>query len=130
MDSFYRDIILDHFKHPRNFGSLGVCDARSEGANPFCGDKIIFEVKLKAKSSKLKAIETVMFQGEGCAISMASASMLTEKVKGMKRDDVLAMKTEDVLELLGGITLMPTRIKCAVLPLEVLQKTVALVKNS
>ncbi len=121
MDNFYRDNILDHYKNPRNFGRLKKPDVSYSEENVTCGDKIGMELKFKVQNSKFKIIEDVRFWGEGCAVSMASSSLLTQKVKGM---DVLRVKNlgkEDILKLLG-IELTPTRLKCALLPLEVLQK--------
>ena len=75
----YREIILDHYKNPRNFGHLTKPDAKVEEGNVTCGDRIIIEIAVKNGT-----LEDIRFSGEGCAISQASASMLTEKVKGMK----------------------------------------------
>lgn len=125
----YRDNILDHYQNPRNFGHLKAAVAKAEENNPLCGDRIGMEVKFKVQSAtrwtKFKVIEEVKFYGEGCSISMASASMLTEKIKGKSIDAVKKLATDDILEMLG-IQLTPTRLKCALLALEVLQK--ALVK--
>lgn len=126
----YREIILDHYKHPRNYGHLEHADVSAEEHNVSCGDRIIMEVnvrKKKIENSKENndyVIEDIKFSGEGCAIDQASASMLTEEVKGKTVSDVLSIKTDDILDMLGT-ELTPTRIKCAVLPLEVLQKAVS-----
>lgn len=111
----YREIILDHYKYPRNFGHLTRPDAKVEEGNVTCGDRIIIEIKGKDK------IDEIAFSGEGCAISQASASMLTEKVKGMKVTDAKKLNTDDIIKMLGT-TLTPSRTKCATLPLEVLTK--------
>lgn len=111
----YRELILDHYKHPRNFGHLDRADASSEAYNATCGDKMRIEIKYTS------TIEDIRFSGEGCAISQASASMLTEKVKGMSRKQVQKLSRIDIEEMLGT-TLTPSRVKCATLPLEVLQK--------
>ncbi len=116
----YRDIILDHYKHPRNFGILSDSHAKASAYNATCGDRITIEFKIQ---NKLKIIEDIRFSGEGCAISMASASMLTERVKGMKLTGVMKLETNDILAMLGT-TLTPSRTKCATLPLEVLQRAV------
>jgi len=121
----YRQQILDHYKNPKNFGKLDNPDASFETGNPLCGDRIGIAVKvdkLKTKDHRLKAIS---FWGEGCAISMASASMLTEKVKGIKTEEIKKLRYEDIKEMLA-IDLSPARIKCAMLSLEVLQKTISL----
>lgn len=120
----YRDNILDHYRNPRNFGTLNNPDNNAEESNPLCGDKIAVQVKFKKGREEKMSIEEIRFSGEGCAIAMASASMLTEKVTGMQIDDVKKMKTKDILEMLG-IELTPTRLKCALLSLEVVQKTLS-----
>ncbi len=114
----YRQIILDHYKHPRNFGHLKKPDAKIEEGNVTCGDRIVMEIQVSDKK-----IQDVRFSGEGCAISQASASMLTEKVKGMKMTDVNKLSADDIIKMLGT-TLTPSRTKCATLPLEVLTKAV------
>ena len=111
----YREIILDHYKHPRNFGHLDKPDVVMEEGNVTCGDRIVMEIKFKG------TIEDIRFNGEGCAISQASASMLTEKVKGMNKKQMQKLSRIDIEEMLGT-TLTPSRVKCATLPLEVLQK--------
>lgn len=114
----YREAILDHYKHPHNFGHLDKPDAKVEEGNVTCGDRIVMEIKVKNDT-----IEDVRFTGEGCAISQASASMLTEKVKGMKLSEVNKLKTNDIITMLGT-TLTASRTKCATLPLEVLTRAV------
>lgn len=117
----YRELILDHYKHPRNFGHLDHVDASSEAYNATCGDKM--RIEIQALAGKVKSIQDVRFSGEGCAISQASASMLTESIKGKSVDSIMKLTLEDVLVLLGT-ELTPSRVKCALLPLEVLQKAV------
>lgn len=114
----YRELILDHYKHPRNFGHLDRANASSEAYNATCGDKMRIEIKYTS------AIEDVRFSGEGCAISQASASMLTEKVKGMNKKQMRKLSRIDIEDMLGT-TLTPSRVKCATLPLEVLQKAIS-----
>lgn len=121
MDSLYRENILDHYKNPRNFGRLADVSFVSEEENPSCGDRIKIQVKLKSIGSQ-KIIEDIRFTGEGCAISIASASLLSEWVKGKQAKDILKLGIEDVVRLLGT-TLTPARVKCALLPLEVIHKT-------
>ncbi len=111
----YKDIILDYYRNPRNFGELQNPDVRAKDSNPLCGD--IIEMQLKINDGK---VEDIRFQGKGCAISQASASMLTEVVKGKSLDEVKALGKPDVLELLG-IDPGPTRIKCALLGLKVMK---------
>lgn len=114
----YREAILDHYKHPRNFGHLPKPDVVMEEGNVTCGDRIVMEIKFNAKG-----IDDICFSGEGCAISQASASMLTEKVKGMSASRVQKLSRKDIEDMLGT-TLTPSRVKCATLPLEVLQKAI------
>lgn len=130
MDDIYREIILDHFKNPRNFGKLKNPSASFSLYNSACGDKITIDIVIKNKEQTTdnKIINEIKFTGEGCAISIASASMLTEKVMGRNIIDVAKMNTEEVLKMLG-INLTPTRLKCALLPLEVLQKTLIIATN-
>ena len=115
MDDFYRDYILDHYRSPRNFGNLESPDVEAEDLNPLCGDQIKMELKLDDG-----VVRDVRFSGKGCAISQASASMLTEQVKGMKLADVAKLSKEAVLENVG-IGISPTRMKCAMLGLRVLK---------
>ncbi len=115
MDDFYRDYILDHYRHPRNFGRLERYDVEAEDLNPLCGDQIRMELKLEDG-----VVSDVRFSGKGCAISQASASMLTERVKGMKLSDVAKLAKDVVLEDIG-IGISPTRMKCAMLGLRVLK---------
>lgn len=116
----YREIILDHYKNPRNFGHLDHADSIVSDANVSCGDRIIMEISIEKKDTGIY-ISDIRFSGQGCAISQASASMLTEKVKGMTVEAVNQLNLNDILEMLGT-PLTPSRIKCGVLPLEVLQK--------
>lgn len=126
----YRAAILDHYKHPRNFGHLDDPDSRSEESNVSCGDKIYIEAKFKVSRSKSKVIvEDIRFSGEGCAINIASASMLTEKVKQIPIEDVMRLGLGDVQKLLGT-TLTPSRVKCGLLPLEAIQKAVMRIKSN
>jgi nitrogen fixation NifU-like protein len=115
MEDFYKEYILDHYRNPRNFGHLERVDASAEDLNPLCGDKIRMELELE--DGKVK---DVRFSGKGCAISQASASMLTESIKGMKLEDVARMSREEVIENVG-IGISPARMKCALLGLKVLK---------
>lgn len=119
----YREIILEHYKHPRNFGHLPHATATADAYNATCGDKIVMEILL----DNSKTIKDIRFSGVGCAISQAAASMLTEKVMGMKQNDVMNLKAKNIFDMLGT-TLTPSRTKCATLPLEVLQKAVISLK--
>jgi nitrogen fixation NifU-like protein len=115
MDDFYRDYILDHYRNPRNFGTLDHSDVEAEDLNPLCGDQIRMQLQLDDG-----VVKDVRFSGKGCAISQASASMLTEIVKGMKLSDVAKLSKDAVLENVG-IGISPTRMKCAMLGLRVLR---------
>ncbi len=116
MDDFYQAYILDHYRNPRNFGHLDQVDASAEDLNPLCGDTIRMELALDDQ----RRVADVKFSGKGCAISQASASMLTESVKGMKLEDVAKLPQDAVLENVG-IGISPTRMKCAMLGLKVLK---------
>jgi nitrogen fixation protein NifU and related proteins len=118
VDDLYRELILDHYKNPRNHGLLDPADARAEGQNPLCGDEIVITLRLDGG----EVLEDVGFEGRGCAISQAATSMLTELVKGRTVADVAAMPTDELLEELGvPLQQNPARLKCAVLGLGVLK---------
>ena len=123
----YQQVILDHYRAPRNFGALEPVSSCAEGYNPLCGDKV--KVYLQADGDR---IEGVSFEGVGCAISTASASLMTEAVRGLERSEAeallasfLALMTGDgdrggsaplgKLEVLSGVKDYPVRIKCATL---------------
>jgi nitrogen fixation protein NifU and related proteins len=112
MDDLYRDYILEHYRRPHNFGQLDGATASQEGANPLCGDRITMQIRVRGG-----VIDGVGFTGRGCAISQASASLLTDEIKGKGVDTAQAMTSGDVLELLG-IEISPARMKCALLSLE------------
>jgi nitrogen fixation protein NifU and related proteins len=115
VDSLYRDIILDHYRNPRNRGTLDPADYTYEDVNPLCGDEIRIDVRVvDGKVSEIK------FSGRGCAISQASTSMLTEMVEGLPLDEVKALTKDDLLEELA-IPVSPARMKCALLGLKVLK---------
>lgn len=115
-EQLYREVILDHYKAPRNFGLLDPNDAVAEGQNPLCGD----EVTLTVRFGDGDVIEEVGFEGRGCAISQAATSMLTDLVKGRSAVEVAEMPKEELLEEIG-IPLTPVRLKCALLGLGVLK---------
>jgi nitrogen fixation NifU-like protein len=116
MEDLYRENILDHYQNPRNYGALDDPDISYEDDNPLCGDVIRIDIKLDEQDR----ISEVGFSGEGCAISQASASMLTEEILGKTLDEVKQISKDDVLEMLG-IQLGPVRLKCALLSLKVLK---------
>lgn len=119
----YREIILDHYKNPRNYGHLDHPTHQAQDDNVSCGDRIVMEVKLVANKKGEKVVEDIRFSGEGCAINQASASLLTEYVRGKTVEVIKKITTEEIIHMLGT-TLTPARITCAVLPLEVLHKAV------
>jgi nitrogen fixation protein NifU and related proteins len=114
-DQMYREYILDHYKNPRNFGRLENAEISHEENNPLCGDVVGMDIKTRDG-----VIDDVRFHGRGCAISQASASLLTERLKGMSLEDARKIGKQDVLEELG-IEISPARLKCALLALKVLK---------
>jgi nitrogen fixation NifU-like protein len=114
MDDFYKEYILDHYRNPRNFGQLDAPDATAEDLNPLCGDRIRFDLQVDAEGR----VTDVRFSGKGCAISQASASMLSETLKGELLADVARMSQDRVIENVG-IGISPARMKCATLGLKV-----------
>jgi len=116
----YQENILDHYKYPRNFEPLESPDIHEEGVNPLCGDRVELFLKLDGE----KRVAAMTFQGVGCAICLASTSMLTEYVEGKGLDEIKALQKEDILKLLG-IPIGPVRLKCAILSLMTLKQGVA-----
>jgi nitrogen fixation NifU-like protein len=126
LKELYRDVILDHNRNPRNFGRLDPADAHADGHNPLCGDRLTVSLRLKGD-----LIEDVRFDGKGCAISTASASMMTEAIKGKSRGAVAELfgKVHSILTqqdaapdpgigklaALTGVREFPARVKCATL---------------
>jgi nitrogen fixation NifU-like protein len=123
LNELYREVILDHNRHPRNFGRLDPADALANGHNPLCGDKLTVTLRMDGD-----AISDLKFDGNGCAISVASASMMSEAVKGRPRvevdalfDRVHALLTQTgapsdglgKLAALSGVREFPARVKCA-----------------
>ena len=114
-DSIYREIILDHYKNPSNKGTLDPADFSYEDVNPLCGDEIRIDVRVLDDR-----ISEIRFSGRGCAVSQASASILTEMVDGKTLDEVKAIGREELLDEIG-IPVSPARMKCAMLGLKVLK---------
>ena len=119
MDDLYRDYILEHYRRPHNFGVIEDPTASFEGSNPLCGDRITMQLGIENG-----VVERVGFTGRGCAISQASASLLTDEIKGKPVADVAAFRADDLLDLLG-IDISPARLKCAMLSHDTLQKALA-----
>ena len=117
MEQMYREVILDHYKSPRGHGLIDDADAQAEGQNPLCGDEVTISVKFAADG---ETIESIGFEGRGCAISQAATSMLTELVQGRTASEVAVLPKEELLEEIG-IPLTPIRLKCAILGLGVLK---------
>jgi len=135
LDWLYQEIILDHYKRPRNFGTLDNADAVAEEENPYCGDHIVVHIKTDGEK-----ITDIRFSGKGCAISQASASMMTEKVKGMRLEEALRFAEDfrkmmrgekpfppegelEDLDALRGVREFPVRVKCATLAWELLERS-------
>ena len=115
-DDIYREIILDHYRNPRNKGKLPEADISTHDSNPLCGDEIDIHMKIQGDR-----IMDVKFEGRGCAISQASASMLTEMVINKPLASVKDIAKTDILENIGLTNLGPARIKCALLALKVMK---------
>jgi len=137
LDWLYQEIILDHYKRPRNFGTLEHPDVSADEENPYCGDHIAVQVRMDGDR-----IADIRFSGRGCAISQAPASMMTEKVKGMDLEEALRFAEDfrrmmrgekpfppegelEDLDALRGVREFPVRIKCATLAWDVLQRALA-----
>ncbi|HEY6669068.1 MAG TPA: SUF system NifU family Fe-S cluster assembly protein [Candidatus Nitrosopolaris sp.] len=115
-EDIYREIILDHYRNPRNKGKLADADVSIHDSNPLCGDEI--DIHLRVDKDMIKDIK---FEGRGCAISQASASMLTELVMDKPLSVVKDLAKNEILENIGLVNLGPARIKCALLSLKVLK---------
>ncbi len=122
-EPLYREELLEHYRHPRNYGDLVDAQISAEVFNPSCGDRIALSIRVE--DGRLTGIA---FQGKGCVISQASASMLTERVKHSSLEELKNLSQERMLALLG-ITLGPTRMRCALLALETLHKTLELYRQ-
>jgi nitrogen fixation NifU-like protein len=116
MDDLYRDYILEHYRRPHNFGPIEHASVSREGSNPLCGDRITLQLGVRDG-----VVDRVGFTGRGCAISQASASLLTDEIKGKSLDEVRAFGADDLLDLLG-IEISPARLKCAMLSHDTLRR--------
>ncbi|HEV7766320.1 MAG TPA: iron-sulfur cluster assembly scaffold protein [Thermoanaerobaculia bacterium] len=112
----YGDVIQEHSRNPRNYGSLDAPDIRHEDENPFCGDRMRIELSLDAD----RRVSAARFQGDLCAIAKAAASVLTEMIHGMALERVREMDEQELLDALRA-EIQPARRNCALLPLEVLR---------
>lgn len=116
MDDFYREIIIDRYKNPLYRGHLDPNDITFEDDNPLCGDHIRIDLRVGSDGNVSEAV----FDGQGCAISQASADLLVESIQGKSLEQIKDLSKEDILEMLG-IDLGPVRLKCALLSLKVLK---------
>jgi nitrogen fixation protein NifU and related proteins len=114
----YREEILDHYKHPHHFGHLAEPTLVHHDTNPFCGDEITLELKIEDDR-----VVDAAFSGKGCAISRASASLMTDEILGKSLEELRTWSKQDILDLLG-IEIGPVRLKCALLPLKALKTAV------
>jgi nitrogen fixation NifU-like protein len=119
----YREVIMDLYKNPMNFGLMNNPSNEAEKINPICGDKL--KVQLKVEDG---VVREAMFSGVGCVISIAAASLITEKISGMKISDIMELDETDISKLMG-INIVPIRIKCALLSLEAIKKALNETKN-
>jgi nitrogen fixation NifU-like protein len=123
MLNLYQEILMDHFRNPRNHKKLIECDFCSEQRNRSCGDEVVFMGLIKNG-----LLTEVAFQGKGCVISQATASLLSEKVKNMPLDDIRALDKDDLIAMLG-IPLGPVRLLCGLLSLTALHNGISEYKN-
>jgi nitrogen fixation NifU-like protein len=120
MSMDYREYILDHYRNPRNYGKLEQPDVHAEDSNPLCGDQLALDLLIEGDH-----VTAVRFQGRGCAISQASASMLSEMIEGKTTQEVIRLGKDEILDALG-IAISPARTKCAFLCLRVLHRGLAM----
>ena len=119
MDDLYRDYILDHYKHPRNFGELEPRDLEAQENNPLCGDELGVHIRVKEGR-----IDELRFHGHGCAISQAAASIASEELTGMPLEEAQTLDADWMIDLLG-IPVSATRRKCALLNLKVVRGAIS-----
>jgi nitrogen fixation protein NifU and related proteins len=115
MPALYSETLLDHFRHPRNYGDLPAADISYESFNPLCGDRIRIAVKLNNR-----IVQDARFKGDGCAISTAAASLLTEMIRGADLESLPSLSDDKLISALES-DIQPARIQCALLPLEALR---------
>ncbi len=122
--SIYKEELLEHYKDPQNFGEISEADIIVEENNPLCGDKQKWFLKLTDEN-----VDSLGFTGDGCAISMAASSMLSEELKGKTSEEILVMGEEDMKKIVG-IDVSPARMKCLMLGLHTIQKGLTLSLSS
>ncbi|HKY44008.1 MAG TPA: iron-sulfur cluster assembly scaffold protein [Pyrinomonadaceae bacterium] len=115
MPALYSEILLDHFRHPRNYGDLPAADISYESFNPLCGDRIRIALKLNDR-----VVQDARFKGDGCAISTAAASLLTEMIVGANLEELSSLPDDRLISALES-NIQPTRVQCALLPLDALR---------
>lgn len=123
MTALYSEVILDHFRHPRNYGSLPAADIQCEDFNPLCGDRIRIELKLNQD-----VVEAARFKGDGCAISTAAASLLTELIVGSDLNELEAFADDQLIAALQS-DIKPARVQCALLPVAALRSGIKEYRN-
>lgn len=116
MPALYSDILLDHFRNPRNYGNLSAPDVSNEQFNPLCGDRIRLELKLDQST-----VNDVRFKGDACAICTAAASLLTELVLHARLQEIAGISDEQLISALES-DIQPARIQCVLLPLQALRE--------
>lgn len=114
----YREQLLDHYHNPENYGVLESADVDIEMDNPTCGDRIHLTARLDADGR----IEKVMFEGQGCVVSMAASSMLTQEIVGRTPEEIASMGLDEIQEMMGGVRLSMGRVKCALLSLNAVKQ--------
>lgn len=131
MPALYSDILLDHFRHPRNYGDMAAPDISHESFNPLCGDRIRIEVRLEEATvaePEKRIVEEARFKGDACAICTAAASLLTELILGLDLEALSAVSNERVIAALES-DIPAARVQCALLPLEALRAGLRLVDS-
>lgn len=121
--NLFQEALLDHYKNPRNAGKLENPDFSSGQANPSCGDSIVIEGRVENGT-----LADIKFEGKGCVLNQATASMLTEYAKGKTLDEILKLNTNFITDLVGT-KLGPNRLRCALLPLQALQNGIKTYKE-
>jgi len=123
MEEMYKEIILDYYRNPRNSGEISGADIKVHDSNPVCGDTITIYMKIDGKK-----IKEIKFRGSGCVISLASVSMMCEKLEGKMIEEAEKITKEDIVEMLS-IQLSPVRLKCAILGMHIMKKGIEEYKN-